>query len=118
MVSVIDTFRTGAMPFQSEDIANLSIGYEKGPFSARVSILYQGRTLSNVGVRKELDGFTDDLTRIDYSFNYKINKKLGMFLNINNVTNQHDTSFRFESSFPTDIEYYGWTANTGFSLSN
>ena len=118
VVSVIDTFRTGAMPFQSEDIANLSVGYEKGPFSARVSILYQGRTLSNVGVRKELDGFTDDLTRIDYSFNYKINKKLGMFLNINNVTNQPDKSFRFESSFPTDIEYYGWTANTGFSLSN
>ena len=107
IVSVIDTFRTGPMPFQADDIANLSLGYEKKSLSARVSFVFQGRTLSNVGVRKEIDGFTDDLARIDLSLNYKLNPDLSLFINCNNATNQPDQSYRFESSFPTDIEYYG-----------
>ena len=118
LVSVIDTFRTGPMPFQADDIANMSLGYERGKFSTRVSIMFQGRTLSNVGVRKEIDGFTDDLSRVDFSLNYKINRKISLFINCNNITNQPDKSFRYESLFPTDIEYYGWTANTGFTLKN
>ena len=117
-VSVIDTFRTGPMPFQADDIANISLGYERGKFSTRFSIMFQGRTLSNVGVRKEIDGFTDDLTRVDISLNYKINSKISLFINCNNITNQPDKSYRYESLFPTDIEYYGWTANTGFTLKN
>ena len=116
VVSVIDTFRTGPMPFQADDIANLSLGYEKKSLSARVSFVFQGRTLSNVGVRKEIDGFTDDLARIDLSLNYKLNPDLSLFINCNNATNQPDQSYRFESSFPTDIEYYGWSANMGFNL--
>tara|TARA_B100001115_G_C15843350_1_gene423619 strand:+ start:681 stop:3566 length:2886 start_codon:yes stop_codon:yes gene_type:complete len=117
-ISVIDTFRTGPMPFQSDDIANLSIGYEREKFSSRVSVIYQGKTLSNIGVRKEIDGFTDDLTRIDFTLNYKINDKISFFINCSNITNQPDKSYRYESLFPTDIEYYGLTANTGFSIKN
>ena len=116
IVSVIDTFRTGAMPFQADDIANISLGYEKKSFSARASIVFQGRTLSNVGIRKEIDGFTDDLTRVDLSLNYKLSPSLSLFINCNNITNQPDRSYRFESAFPTDIEYYGWAANMGFNL--
>ena len=116
IVSVIDTFRTGAMPFQADDIANISLGYEKKSFSARASVVFQGRTLSNVGIRKEVDGFTDDLTRVDLSLNYKLSSRLSLFINCNNITNQPDRSYRFESAFPTDIEYYGWAANMGFNL--
>ena len=104
------------MPFQANDIANLSLGYEKGSFSGRVSVLFQGKTLSNIGVRKEIDGFTDDLTRIDLSLNYKMNEKVSIFLNCSNITNEPDKSYRYQSLFPTDIEYYGFSANTGFSI--
>ena len=114
--SAIDTFRTGPMPFQADDIANLSLGYERGSFSGRVSVLFQGKTLSNIGVRKEIDGFTDDLTRIDLSLNYRIKEKISIFFNCNNITNQPDNSYRYQSLFPTDIEYYGLSANTGVSL--
>ena len=112
----IDTFRTGSMPFQADDIANLSLGYERGSFSGRVSVLFQGKTLSNIGVRKEIDGFTDDLTRVDLSLSYRVNDKISIFLNCNNLTNQPDKSYRYQSLFPTDIEYYGLSANTGFSI--
>ena len=116
LTSVIDTFRIGPMPFQADDIANFSLGYEKGSFSTRVSVLFQGKTLSNVGVRKEIDGFTDDITRVDFSFNYKLNAKISLFINFNNISNEPDKSYRYQSAFPTDIEYYGWTANTGFNI--
>ena len=114
--TAIDTFRTGPMPFQADDIANLSLGYERGSFSGRVSVLFQGKTLSNIGVRKEIDGFTDDLTRIDLSLNYRIKEKISVFFNCNNITNQPDKSYRYQSLFPTDIEYYGLSANAGVSL--
>tara|TARA_Y100000748_G_scaffold294013_1_gene284194 strand:- start:230 stop:1021 length:792 start_codon:yes stop_codon:yes gene_type:complete len=116
VTSAVDTFRTGPMPFQADDIANLSVGYEKGSFSGRVSVLFQGKTLSNVGVRKEIDGFTDDITRVDLSLSYKMNEKISIFLNCNNITNEPDKSYRYQSLFPTDIEYYGLSANTGFSI--
>ena len=65
--TVIDTFRTGAMLDQADDIANLSIGYDEGPISVRASMLFQGKTLSGIGERPEQDSFTADLLRWDIS---------------------------------------------------
>jgi outer membrane receptor protein involved in Fe transport len=69
----IDTFRTGSMPDQSDDIANVAVGYDKDWFMVRLSWLYQGRTLSNVGAREEIDGYTDALQRWDMMVKFKVN---------------------------------------------
>jgi len=111
--TVIDTFRVGAMPDQADDIANIAVGYDKGPFSARLSMLYQGKTLSSVGERPELDGFTADLLRWDLSVKYRITDSIGLFVNWNNITDEPDESFQQETRFPTDREFYGWTADLG-----
>ncbi len=111
--SVIDTFRVGKMPDQADDIANIAIGYDKGPFSARLSMLYQGRTLSLVGERPELDGFTEDLVRWDVSVKYRVTSRIHIYFNWNNITNEPDVSFQQQTRFPTDQEFYGWTADLG-----
>jgi TonB-dependent receptor len=111
--SVIDTFRTGKMPDQADDIANISIGYDKGPFSMRVSMLYQGRTLSSVGERPEMDGFTADLLRWDVSAKVSITRNLSLFFSFNNVTNEPDESFQQATKYITASEFYGWTSDIG-----
>jgi len=115
--TVIDTFRLGNMPNQADDIANISVGYDKGPFSARFSMLYQGRTLRSVGERPELDGFTADLLRMDLSVKYRLTGHLGLFLNFNNITSEPDEAFQmataFPEKYPTSREYYGWTTDIG-----
>ncbi len=114
--TVLDTFRVGSMPDQADDIANVSFGYDKGSFSARLSMLYQGKTLSLVGERSELDGFTADLFRMDLLIRYKLSKYIGLFFNWNNVTNEPDESFQQATNYPTDREFYGWTANAGIGI--
>ncbi len=111
--SVIDTFRLARMPDQPDDVANVAIGYDKGPFSARLSVLYQGKTLSSVGERPELDGFTADLLRMDLSIKYRLTRHISLFFNWNNVTDEPDESFQQTFRYPTEREFYGWTADFG-----
>ncbi len=112
--TVIDTFRTGPMPNLASDIANISLGYDIGRFSGRVSLLLQGKTLNFVGVRDELDGFTETYIRWDLSLKYDIAKYLEIFGNWNNLTDRPDQSFMQTVNYPTAREFYGWTADIGF----
>lgn len=115
LTAVIDTFRTGRMPDQAADIANFSVGYDRGKFSGRVSMMLQGKTLSFVGVREELDGFTDTYVRWDMSLKYDFWESIGLFANLNNITDQPDQSFMQTARYATGREFYGWTADVGFS---
>jgi TonB-dependent receptor len=112
----IDSSRTGRMPDQSDDIANLAIGYDKGPFSGRLSFLYQGNTHSRVGERPELDGFTADLARWDLSIKYNFSDNIGLFFNWNNITNEPDESYQQRTNYLTDLEYYGATMDLGIAF--
>ena len=112
--TVVDTFRAGDMPDQPRDVANLSIGYDNGPFSGRISMLYQGKTLSFIGERPELDIFTSPLIRWDISLKYRLTGGLSIFWSIENLTNRPDQTFQEQSQYPTSIAYYGMTSDLGF----
>lgn len=111
--TIIDSSRAGRMPGQSNNIANISIGYEKGGFSGRVSMIYQGNALQTVGTRSELDGFTDDYVRWDISAQYELIKNLHLIVNFNNLNNQPEQAFLGIERFSTKQEYFGWTADFG-----
>jgi TonB-dependent receptor len=116
LTSIVDTFRVGNMPDQASDIANISLGYDLGRFSGRISMLLQGKTLTFVGAREELDGFTDTLIRWDLSVKYDVFGNTSLYANVNNLTNAPDQSFMQTARFPTGREYYGWTADLGITL--
>jgi TonB-dependent receptor len=111
--TIIDTVREGRMPGQADYIANLSIGYEKGGFSGRLSMIYQGPTLQTVGTRSELDGFTDDYVRWDMVFRQNITSGFSIYANLNNITNKAEKAFLGSRNFPTKQEYFGWSAEVG-----
>jgi len=114
--TVIDTFRVGKMPDQAADIANFSLGYDLGNFSGRVSMLLQGKTLTFVGVREELDGYIDSYIRWDLSLKYDLTEYLGIFYNLNNFTDTPDQSFMQTAKYATGREYYGWTMDLGLNI--
>ena len=109
----VDTFRVGRMPNQASHIANVSVGYDQGGFSGRVSMLYQGSSLSVVGDRKEVDGFTEAYIRFDASLKQRFSNRLNLFLNVNNITDRPDRSFQNTIGFPTAQEYYGFSVDLG-----
>ncbi len=112
-ITRVDTSREGRMLRQSNDIANVAIGYDKGGFSGRLSLLFQGNTLSRIGRRPELDGFTGDYLRLDLSLKQDIGYGIKLFFNINNLTDEPDKSYEPVHSYLTDAEYYGMTADLG-----
>ncbi len=128
---VNDTVRLGTLPGQANRIGNLAIGYERGGFSGRISMVFKGESLrvaeeeeENVGSLRvtvgkiaENDSFTDNNTRWDISLRQKINKKLSLLININNLTNEPDRAFRGSDLYPTQEEFFGWTADIGLKLS-
>ena len=109
----IDTVRVGRMPGQAENIANLTIGYEKKGFSGRISMVYQGESLMTVGTRSELDGYTDAFVRWDLVMQQKIFDGFSVYFNMNNITNRPESAFLGIKNYPTREEYFGWTADLG-----
>jgi TonB-dependent receptor len=110
---VIDTERKGTMPGQSDILANVSLGYEKGGFSGRISMVHQGAALFAVGSREEGDVYTVATTRWDLALSQRVNKSWTVFVNLNNITNQEEAAFFGDERFSSNIEFFGFTADLG-----
>ncbi|MDQ7817371.1 MAG: TonB-dependent receptor [Melioribacteraceae bacterium] len=109
----IDTAREARMPGQANHLANFTFGYEKGKFSGRISMIYQGDALQTIGTRAELDGYSDDFVRWDLALQYKVLPKLAVTFNMNNLSNLPEGAFLGIETFATREEYFGWTADLG-----
>lgn len=110
---IIKGFRKGRMPGQADKIINVAIGYEKGGFIGRISLLHQGEITSSIGQRSEFDTYTAAFTRVDMSLSQKIFENLSLFLNVNNLTNLSEGAFYGIEDRPVDEQYFGWTADFG-----
>jgi len=111
----VDTLRSGRNAGQANIIANFTLGYELGRFSARLTAIYQDNAFNNLGARGELDGFTDESLRWDLSATCWVDQKRRwqLILNLNNISNQPEQSFVGNTRFPSEREFYGFTADLG-----
>jgi TonB-dependent receptor len=115
IVSLIDSSRGGRLIYQPNDIMNGYIGYDLGGFSGRVSFVYQGNSVSNIGGDPEQDGFTKDYFRIDASARYILPwfPNLQLFLDVNNINQRANMSAQKTIGGFTNEQFYGLTANLG-----
>jgi hypothetical protein len=110
----VDSSRSGRLISQPNDIVNAFIGYDYKGFSARVSFLFQGNSVSGVGNFAEQDGFTRDYFRIDASVR-QILPWIGLevFLNINNVNSETNKAAQKSIGGFTFEQNYGLTGSLG-----
>jgi TonB-dependent receptor len=111
VVSVVDTVREAPMPGQADKMGNVTLGYERGGFSGRLSLVFQGRSLAIVGTRPETDGYTDPYYRWDLAVQQKIFSEISVYMNVNNITGVADMSSN--QRYLTSEQYYGWGAEVG-----
>ncbi|MFK7981536.1 MAG: TonB-dependent receptor [Saprospiraceae bacterium] len=113
----VDSTRVGRMPNQPDDIFNLTIGYDIGDFSARLSYAFTDNIL--VGINRtfdELDAYTDSYKRWDFTAYQKLpwfEKRAQVFLNVNNITNTPERAFTSELQKLSSLQYYGRTVDIG-----
>jgi outer membrane receptor protein involved in Fe transport len=98
---------------QADHIANFSVGYEKGGFSGRLSMNYQGAILRHVNLREELDQYDDVFIRWDIAIQQNIYKGLSVFLNLNNISDRPESRFLWQEIYSTGQEFFGWTGDLG-----
>ncbi len=113
----VDSARSGRMPHQPGDIFNVTLGYDIGGFSARLSFSYTDDVLRGVNrTYKELDSYTDSYKRWDFTAQQKLpwlGGGLQLYLNLNNITNTVDRTFTSELGKLASVEYYGRTVDLG-----
>jgi TonB-dependent receptor len=126
---VIDTVRSGSMPGQVGNLINLSIGYERKGFSARVSMIYQGESLfideepdmgrlaTSIGVVPDKDNIVGATTRWDLVIKQRIKQKFEIFLYVNNLANTKEQTFIAGSTkkLITSNYVYGATVDLGLT---
>ena len=112
----VDSTRAGRMVNQPDDILNLTLGYDIGGFSARISFVYTDNVLVGVNrTYKELDSYTDAYYRWDFTAYWELpwTKGLQLFMNANNITNRPDRSYISELGKLSSANYYGRTVDLG-----
>lgn len=107
------------MPDQPAHIVNITIGYDLGDFSARLSYLYQTDKLTGIGYdgvvpSSRLSSYTGGYGRWDLTLQQKFYQSLSVFANFNNLNNRRDQNFiGSKLVHPSYIEYYGFTMDIG-----
>jgi hypothetical protein len=111
---IVDSTRTGRLVDQPNDIMNAYVGYDYEGFSARLSFLFQGNSVSYVGNYPEQDGFTRNYFRIDAQVRQMLPwKGFQIFFDAENLNNEANISAQNSIGGITSEQYYGLTADLG-----
>jgi TonB-dependent receptor len=98
------------LPGQSANVGNASLAYEGRKFSVRTSLNFSGEFLSEVGGTKQEDIYVKNRLQFDASASYAINKRISLFTEVLNITNQPLEVYQGNKSQTIQREFYSfWT---------
>jgi TonB-dependent receptor len=102
---------------QPNHTANFALFYDYKRFTARVMFNYNGATLRAYGPTADFDIIRDNRYQLDVSASVKITKKLRLFGEFINLTNQPEIEILGSRSRPSNVEFYDWWNRFGVSYS-
>ena len=112
-----DDFYESQLINQPNDIFNAQLGYDHKGFSARISMLYQSTIFKSPNFWPELNNFTADYLRWDFSVKQKLPwAGLEVFSNINNISSARDRNLVAGANWDSSIQQYGMTVDLGFRM--
>ena len=95
-----------ALPSQSKHLFNTALFYENDKFMARLAGNYKGAALALVQGNPENYRWYGANFTVDFSANYKINKKVNLFLELNNLNNAAMQYYHGDQRRLEQLEYY------------
>ncbi len=116
---------TVTFPFRklSEDVSNISIGYDKNKFDIRLSAVSRSPYLDYLAdddietVQEDLDNnnirYTDDHTQLDFNLKYKINEQMSVKFDISNITDEPEFYYWGTPNRLSQYDEYGRTYSIG-----
>ncbi len=105
---------------QPEFYGNISLGYDIGRFSGRVSVFHQAEHNVSYSAAGLSDLITNAFTRVDVAIKQRITDNLSLTFNLGNLTNIEDgSSLRntvYDHTLFNQSEKYGLTADFGVTF--
>jgi TonB-dependent receptor len=103
-----------------EFFGNISLGYDIGHFSGRISVFHQGEYNVSYSANSLSDQVTNAFTRVDLALKQGVSDHLSLFLNISNLTDVEEGSSIqnrvFHRRLFNESEKYGPTADFGVTI--
>lgn len=106
------------LPQQSKDVFNLVLLYEKNNFSTRLAGNYKGKSVFTINAAYGTDHYVYAASNftMDFSSSYTINKKVRIFLEVNNITDTATRYFMGTSNRVYQGEWYGIRGQLGINV--
>lgn len=104
------------LPGTAPHMFNGSLSWENKRFSARLSLNYADDYLDELGADEFEDRYYDKQLFLDANASYKITKRLRVFAEANNLTNQPLRYFQGVASRTMQVEYYQARYNFGLKF--
>ncbi|MCU0643547.1 MAG: TonB-dependent receptor [bacterium] len=108
--------REGYLPGQAGDVANVSLGYEKYGFSARLSSTYRDKFITAIGQDEDRDEWLDSHMQLDFSATYNILPWMQAYVDVINITNEPSYEYLGVAKRPLVVEYYSWWMKGGLKF--
>ena len=105
-----------ALPGTFKYTGNLALFYELGPVKLRASGQYESEVLFGVGGSRATDVFQDRRITLDLSGSYDVSRRLGVYFNAKNLTNEPLRFYENTPNRPIQREYYDLTLEAGIKI--
>lgn len=107
------------IPFfkQAENSANISIGYDKGPWDVRLAGNYRGEYLDDIGGDELSDRYTGSHMQVDLTARYEWNERLSLRAQAINLNDEPEYYYFGNSSRLSQYDEYGTTYSLGVRYS-
>lgn len=107
------------IPFfkQTEDSANMSIGYDKGPWDVRLAGNYRGEYLDDIGSDDLTDRYTDSHMQVDLTARYEWSESLMINAQAINLNDEPEYYYFGDSRRLSQYDEFGTTYSLGIRYS-
>jgi TonB-dependent receptor len=108
------------LPFQSDTVANLILGYEKGPISLRLSSTYRDERLAELVEVDDpaFDRYEAEHLQIDFAGTYDFTPQLQLSVEVVNLNDEPFYAWFQDTRFNSQFEQYGRTVTMGLRWQN
>ena len=106
------------LPFQSDHIANVALGYDKGGLSMRLALNHRGEYLDSINDPEEPieDEIVQEETRLDFNTEYQITDNIAALLSVQNITDEPYYAFYGNDRRARQFDEFGRTWEFGLRL--
>lgn len=101
------------LPQAAESIANLYLGFERGPLSTRLSWSHRGKYLDSIGDDENFDVYVDDHAQLDLTASWRFSDQLEALVEVINITDEPLRLYQGDSGNVLQLEEYGVSFTAG-----